>query len=62
MVELLTSREVSEALKVTEATLADWRYRGRGPRFVKLGRLVRYRTEDVHQWLSDSQRRNTGAP
>jgi predicted DNA-binding transcriptional regulator AlpA len=43
-------------LGVTEATLADWRYRGRhGPAFVKVGRLVRYRLEDLDAWL-DAQR------
>ena len=38
-------------LGVTEATLADWRYRRRGPAFVKVGRLVRYRLEDLDAWL-----------
>jgi hypothetical protein len=42
-------------LGVTEATLADWRYRRRGPAFVKVGRLVRYRPEDLDVWL-DAQR------
>jgi hypothetical protein len=42
-------------LCVTEATLADWRYRRRGPAFVKVGRLVRYRPEDLDAWL-DAQR------
>ena len=34
-------------------TLADWRYRGVGPRFVKLGtKLVRYPRRAVAEWLA----------
>lgn len=33
--------------KVTAATLATWRSRGSGPKFVKVGGRVLYRTADV---------------
>lgn len=32
-------------------TLQKERVRGDGPRFVKMGRLVRYRPEDVEAWI-----------
>ena len=36
--------------KVTRKTLANWRYEGRGPLFVKIGNLVLYRRVDVEAW------------
>lgn len=56
-------RELSELYGVRETTLAQWRHRskkepsapGRGPRFRKLGRLVRYAESDVRAWLSQRE-------
>ncbi len=31
-------------------TLANWRVKGKGPRFVKVGGRVRYPIVDVEQW------------
>jgi hypothetical protein len=31
--------------------MQSWRYAGRGPRFIKLGRMVRYRVADVDELL-----------
>jgi predicted DNA-binding transcriptional regulator AlpA len=36
----LTEREVAELLGLSVATLRAWRHRGRGPRFLRLGRSV----------------------
>jgi excisionase family DNA binding protein len=49
---LLTPEELSERLRVPVATLYAWRYRGDGPRAVKVGRHLRYRAEDVERWLA----------
>lgn len=38
-------------LGVSRSTLQSWRYAGRGPRFIKLGRLIRYRNADVDAYL-----------
>ena len=32
-------------------TLADWRCKGIGPAYIKVGRLVRYRQSDLDAWL-----------
>lgn len=42
-------------LGVPARTLEDWRYKGRGPAFCRVGKHVRYRREDVEAWL-ESQR------
>lgn len=50
--ELLTAAELAAEHKIPEATLAQWRYLGRGPRYLKLGGHVRYRRSDVDAWLA----------
>lgn len=32
-------------------TLANWRSQRRGPRFIRVGRLIRYRIEDLQAFL-----------
>jgi excisionase family DNA binding protein len=54
MEQLLTEDEVAEAFGVTRATL--WKYRREGLlRFVRLGRFIRYRAEDVEAFLEERQ-------
>jgi predicted DNA-binding transcriptional regulator AlpA len=52
--QLLTAGMLSDEIQVPTATLAQWRYRSEGPPFVRLGRHVRYRREDVDAWLAAS--------
>ena len=47
----LTEKEVAKQIKVSLASLRRWRLLQRGPRFVKVGALVRYRPEDLEQWM-----------
>lgn len=50
----LTEREVSELLGLSVATLRAWRHRGQGPRFLRLGRAVRYLPADLEDFVSAS--------
>lgn len=43
----LTEEEVAARLGVSRFTVRAWRRKGFGPRFMKMGRAVRYRPEDV---------------
>ena len=54
--------ETAAFLKKSLGALAQWRYLGQGPRFVKLGRSVRYRVSDVEAWLDQQTRQHTGEP
>lgn len=45
--EFIDEPALAARLGVSRSTLQSWRYAGRGPRFIKLGRLVRYRSTDV---------------
>ncbi len=50
----LTETEVAEMLRCTKAALRKWRREGRGPRFIRVGRLVRYRLADVEEFLESN--------
>ena len=52
--QLMTEDETSEILKCTVAALRRWRRERRGPRFVKLGRLIRYRQSDIEDFVDRS--------
>jgi excisionase family DNA binding protein len=56
---LWTPEEAASFLGVPKATLAWWRSSGRGPRYVKCGRAVRYRWRDVEDWITECTERNT---
>jgi excisionase family DNA binding protein len=69
MCSLLTEQQLAKQLNVSLASVRRWRVNGRGPLFVKVGALVRYRPEDVDAWLgelatdgSDSFRSPNGVP
>lgn len=49
--QLLTPRQVSEALGITEGSLANQRTLGTGAPYVKVGKQVRYRPADVQAWI-----------
>jgi predicted DNA-binding transcriptional regulator AlpA len=56
---LLTAVQVAELMQITPQRLANMRWAGHGPPFVKIGhRSVRYRTSDVDAWI----RRNRKVP
>ncbi|MGN6670654.1 MAG: helix-turn-helix transcriptional regulator [Candidatus Nucleicultricaceae bacterium] len=38
----LTEKQVSELLQISLSTLRKWRVLGKGPKYIKIGRLVRY--------------------
>lgn len=59
---LLTEDEVAALLQVTVKALQGWRYRGGGPRFVKVGRCVRYRREDLQGFVQAALRTSTSDP
>ena len=46
----LTDVEVARRLGVSRFTVRSWRLKGVGPRFLKLGRAVRYRPQDIDDY------------
>ena len=59
---LLTPKQAAEYLQIKVQTLATWRNQGKGPKFCKVGRAVRYRPEDLEAYItSDFQHSSTSA-
>lgn len=57
---LLTPADTAKYLSLTEQSLAQLRYTGRGPTFRKLGaKTVRYRVEDLDAWVDAAARTST---
>ena len=50
--ELLAPDALAHELKIPERTLSQWRYLNRGPRYVRVGKYVRYDRRDVAAWLT----------
>ena len=53
--KLLTTKQLAEYLGIAISTILQYRMEGRGPQYIKLGHLVRYRIEDVEQWLESQK-------
>lgn len=51
MQNLLSAKDVSELLQVSQATLSRWRTARTGPAHVNLNGIPRYRPEDVARWV-----------
>jgi excisionase family DNA binding protein len=49
--ELMTTREVAQYLRVSVATIHDWRTSKIGPPAMKVGRNLLWRRDSVDAWL-----------
>jgi len=49
--QLLDQPEAGEVLHKPVATLTDWRYRGYGPEYVRMGRSIYYRRSSLMRWI-----------
>jgi excisionase family DNA binding protein len=66
MDRLVRERVLAEQLDVARGTLRRWRAEGGGPRYVKIGRSIRYDPDDVQAYLKAArtlpgQRQHPGA-
>ncbi len=49
---LVDEQEAARMLGYTVRTLRNWRFKGRGPRFVRVNaRSIRYRIQDLEAWI-----------
>ena len=49
---LLSAREAAALLHLSERTLERFRVSGTGPKFVRLGRSIRYRLTDIEAFIA----------
>lgn len=57
----LDQSEVARRLKLSPRTLEKWRWEGRGPRYLKLGRRVVYRLADIQAFEAERLRESTSS-
>ncbi|GFO60943.1 hypothetical protein GMST_32680 [Geomonas silvestris] len=50
--ELLTTEQVAALLQMRVSTIQQWRWRGIGPSYARLGRTIRYRRSDVEAYIA----------
>lgn len=53
MEKLMNTNELAEYLEIAVSTIVDYRLKGIGPVYVKIGHLVRYRKVDVDNWVAN---------
>ena len=58
-IKLCTNDETAERLGIKPGTLRIWRMQGKGPRFKKIGGLVRYDEAEVEAWIAAQTRIST---
>jgi hypothetical protein len=56
----LTQVELAARWRISPRTLERWRWAGDGPRFIKIGGLVRYRLQDIERFEAEQLRQITG--
>lgn len=56
---MMTTEKAAEYLGLKETTLEAWRCKGGGPVFIKMGKAVRYRLEDLDRFLNARARTST---
>jgi predicted DNA-binding transcriptional regulator AlpA len=59
--EILSERQVQEIYGFSIPYLRRTRHERRGPRFLKVGKLVRYRRSDIEAYLAAHTVETTGA-
>jgi len=50
----LDRAELADLLGVSIRTLARWAKNGDGPKFIKLGGIVKYRISEVEDWMNEN--------
>jgi hypothetical protein len=50
--DLLTSEQASEVLNVRLGTLQSWRCTGRGPAYIRVGKVVRYSRKALSEYIN----------
>lgn len=56
---LVGNKEAAQILQINERTLTNWRGQNKSPKYVKVGRCVRYRLSDLTAWIEANSRNST---
>ena len=55
----MTEKDVAGLICITPRALQNWRLRGGGPEYVKIGRSVRYQRRDVMKFIEERKRKHS---
>lgn len=53
---IFTTKELADRWSLKPQTIANWRAKGTGPEFIKLGHSVRYHIEEIEKHEKISQK------
>jgi predicted site-specific integrase-resolvase len=59
--QYLSPEQVAERYQLSPGTLKEWRYRGVGPKFVRLGKHVRYPATALAEFEAEREREREAA-
>lgn len=51
MENMLNKRELAELLKVSVKTIDNWRSQGKGPKSIRIGRMIRFKQSEVELFI-----------
>ena len=58
----LTQEELAARWRISPRTLEQWRWRGVGPRFLKIGGRVIYPSTEIEAYEAERLHQNTAGP
>ena len=58
----IDQKELAKRWLISPRTLGQWRWQGRGPRFLKIGGRVVYRLSDIEAFEAVNLHANTNGP
>ena len=58
----ITQEQLAVRWHLSPRTLEQWRWLGKGPKFLKIGARVLYREQDVDAWEAEQVCQNTSGP
>ena len=58
----VTQVQLAERWMLSPRTLDQWRWLGKGPKFLKIGARVLYREEDIEEYEARQLCQNTSGP
>ncbi len=56
---LLTPQDLAKRWNLEPNTLGQWRWNGRGPKYLKINRSILYRLEDIEEFEKQKVRHST---
>jgi hypothetical protein len=59
---LFTRESLAARWNMTTKTLDQWRWNGRGPEYIKIGREIFYRDSAIERFEESKQRKSTSSP